>query len=57
MQIGTLQKDRVAASMVAIEKLFANPDAETAELIKQAQEDYDSEYIFVLIFSYSSTFA
>ena len=44
-----LQKDRVAASTAAIEKLFANPDAETAELIKQAWEDYDSEYIFVLI--------
>ena len=50
MQIGTLQKDRVAASTAAIEKLFANPDAETAELIKQAWEDYDSEYISVLIF-------
>ena len=45
-----LQKDRVAASVAAIEKLFANPDTETAELIKQAREDYDSEYIFVLIF-------
>ena len=45
-----LLKDRVAASRAAIEKLFANPDTETAELIKQAQEDYDSEYIFILIF-------
>ena len=45
-----LQKDRVAASAVAIEKLFANLDTKTTELIKEAWEDYDSEYIFILIF-------
>ena len=43
-----LQKDKVAASTAAIEKIFANPDAETAELIKQAQEEYDSKLFSVL---------
>ena len=43
-----LQKDKVAASTAAIEKIFANPDAETAELIKQAREEYDSKPFSVL---------
>ena len=49
-----LQKDRVAASTVAIEKIFVNPDKETAELIRQAKEEYDSKFTFVLNFSFSS---
>ena len=31
--------------MATIEKVLANPEKETAELIKAAQEDYESWYI------------
>ena len=49
-----LQKDRIVASTAVIEKIFVNPDKETAELIHQAKEEYDSKFIFVLNFSFSS---
>ena len=29
-----------------IQEVLANPDKETADLIKAAQEDYESEYSF-----------
>ena len=31
-----------------IENVLANPDKETTELIRAAQEDYESEYFFIL---------
>ena len=42
LQITELQKDQVKVAMATIEKVLANPDKETAELIKAAQEDYKS---------------
>ena len=45
LQITELQKDWVNIAAARIEKVLANPDKETAELIKAAQEDYKSEYI------------
>ena len=45
LQITELQKDRVKVATASIEKVLANPDKETAKLIKAAQEDYESEYI------------
>ena len=30
-----------------IKNVLANPDKETAELIRASQEDYESEYIFL----------
>ena len=42
LQITELQKDPVKVVMATIEKVLANPDKETAELIKAAQEDYES---------------
>ena len=42
LQITELQKDWVKVAMATIEKVLANPDKETAELIKAAQEDYES---------------
>ena len=40
-----LQKDWVNIATAMIKKVLANPDKETAELIKAAQEDYESEYV------------
>ena len=31
-----------------IENVLANPDKETAKLIRDAQEDYENEYFFIL---------
>ena len=45
LQITELQKDRVKVATAMIEKVLANPDKETTELIRAAQEDYESEYI------------
>ena len=45
LQITELQKDKVNIATAMIKKVLANPDKETAELIKAAQEDYESEYI------------
>ena len=45
LQIMELQKDRVKVATATIENVLANPDKETAELIKAAQEDYESEYV------------
>ena len=42
-QITKLQKDHVASAGVAIEKLFNNPDVETAELIREARQSYESK--------------
>ena len=39
LQITELQKDQVNIAAAMIEKVLANPDKETAELIKAAQED------------------
>ena len=46
-QITELQKDRVKVVTAMIENVLANPDKETAELIRAAQEDYESEYFFL----------
>ena len=43
--ITELQKDQVKVVTATIENVLANPDKETAELMKAAQEDYESEYI------------
>ena len=40
-----LQKDRVKVASATIESVLANPDKETAKLIRAAQEDYGSEYV------------
>ena len=40
LQITELQKDRVKVASGMIENVLANPDKETAELIRTAQEDY-----------------
>ena len=45
LQITELQNDWVNIATGTIEKVLANPDKETTELIKAAQEDYKSEYI------------
>ena len=50
LQVTELQKDRVASAGVAIEKLFANPDKDTTELIKEARLSYESKY-FVILYS------
>ena len=42
LQITELQKDWVKVAMATIEKVLANPEKETTELIKAAQEDYKS---------------
>ena len=44
-QISELQKDHVASAGVAIEKLFKNPDVETAELICEVRQSYESKCI------------
>ena len=53
-QITELQKDHVASAGVAIEKLFKNPDVETAELICEVRQSYERKCIsysrFVLFF-------
>ena len=41
-----LQKDHVKTASATIQKILNNPDKEMAELIKAAQEDYKSEYLF-----------
>ena len=43
LQITELQKDWVNIATAMIKKVLANPDKETAKLIKTAQEDYESE--------------
>ena len=45
LQITEVQKDWVNIATAMIEKVLANPDKETAKLIKAAQEDYESECI------------
>ena len=45
LQITELQKDRVKVASAMIKNVLANPDKETAKLIRAAQEDYESEYI------------
>ena len=49
LQITELQKDRVKVGMAMIEKVLANLDKETTELIRAAQEDYESEYVFLYL--------
>ena len=44
-QITKLQKDHIASTGVAIEKLFKNPDVETAELICEVRQSYESKCI------------
>ena len=51
LQVTDLQRDWVNVASTTIQEVLANPDKETAELIKVAQEDYESEYSF----SYLST--
>ena len=41
-----LQRDQVKVASMMIQEVLANPDKETADLIKAAQEDYESEYSF-----------
>ena len=45
LQIVELQKDRVKVATAMIENVLSNPDKETPQLIRAAQEDYESEYI------------
>ena len=42
-QITKLQKDHIASAGVAIEKLLNNPDVETAELIHEVRQSYESK--------------
>ena len=42
LQITELQKDWVNIAAAMIKKVLANPDKETAELMKAAQEDHES---------------
>ena len=44
-QISELQKDHVASAGAAIERLFKNPDGETAELICEVRQSYKSKCI------------
>ena len=46
MYVAELQRDWVNVASAMIQNALANPDKETAELIKVAQEDYESEYSF-----------
>ena len=46
LQVTELQKDQVNVASTMIQNILANPGKETAELIKVAQEDYESEYSF-----------
>ena len=46
LQITELHKDQVNIAIATIKKVLANPDKETAKLIKAAQEDYESEDVF-----------
>ena len=48
LQVTELQRDCVKVASATIQNVLANPDKETADLIKVAQEDYESEYFFVL---------
>ena len=45
LQTTELQKDRVKVASAMIKSFLANPDKETAKLIRAAQEDYESEYV------------
>ena len=45
LQITELQKDWVNIAAAMIKKVLANPDKETADLIKAAQEDYECKYV------------
>ena len=45
LQTTELQKDRVKVASTTIKNVLANPDKETAELIRAAKEDYESEYV------------
>ena len=45
LQTTELQKDRVKLASTMIKSVLANPDKETAKLIRAAQEDYESEYV------------
>ena len=45
LQTTELQKDRVKVASTTIKNVLANPDKETTELIRAAQEDYEIEYI------------
>ena len=45
LQTTELQKDWVYIATAMIKKVLANPEKETTNLIKAAQEDYESKYV------------
>ena len=45
LQVTELQEDQVKVATATVENVLASPDKETAELIKAAQEDCESEYV------------
>ena len=47
-----MHKDRIETAAASIQKVLDDPDKETAQLVKEAREQYDSE---CTLFSYSGT--
>ena len=49
LQVTEVQRDHVKVASATIQNVLANPDKETTDLIKVAQEDYESEYFFFIL--------
>ena len=52
IQMKDMHKDRIETAATSIQKVLDDPDKETVQLVKEAQEQYDSK---CTRFSYSGT--
>ena len=43
IQVKDMHKDRIETAAASIQKVLDDPDKETAQLVKEAREQYDSE--------------